>query len=170
MDCKAYVKATLNPLVGAEQEYVRFTKEVTLRMEQFAPGEVDDGTYHQCGQHIYSYLCGRIYPKFQNFNKALCHVHACNLTGVTEQEIINMAVAIHMWVTNTMEYSYKSVIQHSGSCIPGGRLSNIYQNSVTFARQKVNIQKQGQVVRQDRLVMRRPHHRARQVGNCCCRG
>ena len=44
--CKVYVKATLNPLVGADQDVDKFGQEVTIRMEDFAPPSIAPGMIH----------------------------------------------------------------------------------------------------------------------------
>ena len=105
-ECKAYVKGTLNPTVGADQPLEAFEAEMTVRMEEFAPADADDGTYHR-RQRIYTYLRDNVFKCFQKFNKALRHIYACNPMGVTEQQKINMAVALHNQEAQTMDYNFK---------------------------------------------------------------
>ena len=104
--CKAYAKATLNPAVGADQPLEAFEAEMTVRMEEFTPADADDGTYHR-RRKIYTYLRDNVFKCFQKFNKALRHIYACNPTGVTEQQKINMAVALHNKETQSMDYNFK---------------------------------------------------------------
>ena len=105
--CKAFAKATLNPTVGADQALEAFEDEVVLRMEEFLPANVAAGTYHRRGPRIYKYLRDNVFNRFQKFNKALRHIYACNPTGVTEQQKINMAVALFKKETQTMDYQFK---------------------------------------------------------------
>lgn len=45
----------------------------------------------------------------QKFAEALCHIRACNPTGVTEGNIVSMAVAIHLEDAGSMEYNKKDI-------------------------------------------------------------
>ena len=105
--CKAYAKATLNPLVGTDQDLDQFAQEIALQMEEVAPPDVQPGMYHHRGTRIYPYLRDCVFPQLQKFNKALRHIYACNPTGVTEQQKINMAVALFKKVVKGMDYEYK---------------------------------------------------------------
>ena len=105
--CKAYAKATLNPLVGADQDIDKFCAEVAQRMGEFVPPNVEPGMFHHRGMRIYPYLRDNVFPQLQKFNKCLRHIYACNPTGVTEQQKINMAVALFKKVAKGMDYEYK---------------------------------------------------------------
>ena len=120
--CKAFAKATLNPTVGADQALEAFEEEVTLRMEEFSPANVAAGTYHRRGPRIYKHLRNNVFSRFKKFNKALRHIYACNPTGVTKQQKINMTVALHNQEAQTMDYDFKDYdAAKSGSCTEGGR-------------------------------------------------
>ena len=158
MTCKAYVKETLNPLVGDDQHYFRFAKEITLWMELFVPSGVDDGTYHLRGDRIYPYLRNIIFPKFQKFNKVLRLVHACSPTCVTENEIITTEVAIHMWVATTMEYSHNNYDPTKWN-LYSGRSAVKHLPKFSYVRAAESEDSEvGGVARNDRPVMGRPQH------------
>ena len=106
--CKGYAKATLNPRVGADKDFNAFSNEVLLRTEEFSPPEAQEGRFHHRSPRIYTYLRDRVFPTLQKFNKALRHIYSCNSTGVTEQEKINMAVALFLDKTTTMDYAFKN--------------------------------------------------------------
>ena len=48
-----------------------------------------------------------VFGNLQKFNKAIRKVEVSNPSGVTEQQKINMAVAIHLGKTNKMDYEFK---------------------------------------------------------------
>ena len=76
-------------------------------MKEFLPADVADGTYY-CHSKIYKYPRDNVFNRFQKFLKVLCHVYACNLTGVTEEEKVNMAVALFNGETQKMDYAFKN--------------------------------------------------------------
>ena len=98
---------TLNPRVGADKDFNAFSNEVMLRTEEFSPTEAQEGRFHHRGLRIYAYLRDRVFPTLQKFNKSLRHIYACNPTGVTDQQKINMAVALHLQKVTTMDYAFK---------------------------------------------------------------
>ena len=105
--CKAYAKATLNPLVGADRDIESFSREIVTHMVDFAPVNAPDGTFQHHGLRIYQYLRDNDFGYFHKFNKRLRHIYACNPTGVTEQQKINMAVAVYNRKVNGMDYAFK---------------------------------------------------------------
>ena len=106
--CKAYVSATLNPIKGADQDFMTFNTDLLAKLEEMSPTDCEDGTYHKRGVRVYPYLRDNVFPEIQKFNKALRIVYMSNPTGVTEDEKVFMAVAIHVKKTKHMEYQYKN--------------------------------------------------------------
>ena len=103
--CKAYAKATLNSIFGADQHLDQFEKELSQWMEEFSPPNATDSTYHR-RVHIYRYLRDNVFSKFQKFNKALQHIYACNPKGVTGKKNVNMAITLFNGETKGMDYAF----------------------------------------------------------------
>jgi hypothetical protein len=55
----------------------------------------------------WTYLKYNVFKDVQKFNKALRNVYSSEPLGVTEEQKINMAVAIHVKKTKHMNYEYK---------------------------------------------------------------
>ena len=105
--CKAYTEATLNRLVGADQDFSAFSQEVTLRMVELSPAAVEEAMCHKHSLHIFPYLCNRFFPEFQKSNRALRHIYAYNPTGIAEQQKWNLAGAIFVGEMKKLEYAFK---------------------------------------------------------------
>ena len=117
--CKAYISATLNPVSGADQDFHAFTTDLVKKYEVISLSSCADRTYYRRGDRVYAYLRDNVFPSVQKFQKALRVVYSSNPTGVTEQESINMAVAIHCKETKSMEYIYKSFDPKAWKCYEG---------------------------------------------------
>ena len=105
--CKGYVKATLNTRIGADMDLKTFASEVANRMMEFSPADPELGTWHLRRGTVYTHLRDRVFPSIQKYIKCLRHIYSCNPTGCTEQEKWNMAVAMHVGKTRTMNYDFK---------------------------------------------------------------
>ena len=121
LGCKAYVSATLNPIKGADQDVITFNSDLLAKLEEISPTDCADGTYHKRGIRVYPYLRDNVFPDIQKFNKALRIIYSSNPTGVTEDEKVFMAVAIHVKKTKQMEYQYKSFDPSSWKMYEGWR-------------------------------------------------
>jgi hypothetical protein len=95
-------------LKGADQKKESFWIAVVECFEVLAPVDRPKNTYHD---RTFSGIQGQwkdhIQRQAKNFNKALAKVNASNPTGCDEQQIINMAVAIHLGKIDTMSYRMK---------------------------------------------------------------
>lgn len=99
-----YLKPTLNPLLGTDQDYIRVCPR-----DLYADGAVCAGKYRR-----------RYVPSTGNPNLSLPSRHclsklpkiqqgvAAHSQGVTEQEIINIVVSIHLKEKNSVKYYYKN--------------------------------------------------------------
>jgi small ubiquitin-related modifier len=107
---KAYVDVTNNPLRDADQKQKVFTADLLSKLKDLAPaGHLYPGTYHQRGAAAWTFLSGTCFKDVQKFiNGALLSVYLSKPSGVTEQQKINVAVAIHMKKTNYMNHEYKN--------------------------------------------------------------
>jgi hypothetical protein len=61
--------------------------------------------YHNCGMlPVWNQWKDNINRNVKGFNKCLLKIYKAKLTGVTEAEKINMAIAIHVGKVDTMNY------------------------------------------------------------------
>jgi small ubiquitin-related modifier len=108
---KAYVDATNNPLRDENQKKKVFVADLMSKLEGLAPAGLNPklGTYHHRGPSVWTYLRDSIFKDIKKFvNGALLLVSLSKPSGVTEQQKINVAVAIHMKKTNYMNHEYKN--------------------------------------------------------------
>ena len=106
--CQACDDATLNPITGADQDFVAFTSDLLKKYEALSPNVCEAGTYYKRGDRVYPYLRDNVFPDIRKFQKSLRLVHSSYPSGVTEDEIVCMAVAIHCNETESMEYRFKT--------------------------------------------------------------
>jgi small ubiquitin-related modifier len=107
---KAYVDVTNNPLRDADQKQKVFIADLLSKLESLAPAGLNPklGTYHHRGAAAWTFLSGACFKDVHKFiNGALLSVYLSKPSGVTEQQKINGAVAIHMKKTNYMNHEYK---------------------------------------------------------------
>lgn len=78
-------------------------------VQMLAPTEHEEGRFGDRGADaILKYFRDTIAKDVQSFNKALRLVNSSEPTGdLKEEELVNMAVAIHLGKTNRMEYKYR---------------------------------------------------------------
>jgi hypothetical protein len=107
---KAYVNATNNPLRGADQRQQVFIADLLSKLEHLAPADLNPKlvTYHHRGAAVWGYLRNTVFKDLDKFIKALRIVYSKETSGATEQQKINMAVAIHTQKTKFMNYEYKN--------------------------------------------------------------
>lgn len=105
--CKAYCCATLDSAKGSDQKMEVFIATLLQKLEQLAPNDAPDGTYHHRGDRCYYYLRDSVFPEIQKFNKAVRIVENSKPTGVDKKQKLNMAVAIHLAKTRQMNYDFK---------------------------------------------------------------
>jgi small ubiquitin-related modifier len=107
---RAYVDATNNPLRDAEQKQKVFVADLLSKLEGLAPAGLDPkfGLYHHRGAAAWTFLRDSAFKDIKKFiNGALLTVYLSNPSGVTEQQKINVAVAIHMKKTKVVDHEYK---------------------------------------------------------------
>ena len=96
-------------LSGTDQDKDQHWNQVMANVEKRAPPDaVREGRYHYRGiKPIKSYWRDQISKECNQFNRDLLLVYNSNPTGCTEQNKINMAVAIHKGKVERMEYRFK---------------------------------------------------------------
>ena len=112
--CRAYCSATQDSIKGADQKAEDFNQKLVDIFDKLSPANCDDGTYFHCGEHVFLYLCDNVFPDVQKFNKARQIVEASSPSGVTDDQKINMAVAIHLEKTKKWSTDLKNSSQTNG--------------------------------------------------------
>ena len=107
MACKAYAVATENSVSGCDMRAEDFNHTLLQTFKTLAPIPTPEGTYHLREHCAYPYLRDSVFCILQKFHKSIRRVEASCPSGVTEQQKINMAVAIHVGKTNKMDYDFK---------------------------------------------------------------
>ena len=93
----AWYNSTNDPIVGCNQMSQQFTLNIHSVLSRLSPRDADSGCYAGRGAvAVYTFLRDKFFPDIQKFNAALNLVYSSNPTGATEQQIVNMAVAIYL--------------------------------------------------------------------------
>jgi hypothetical protein len=98
---KAYVVATHDEVSGAQQKSLDFGKKVHSAFKTLSPpGCLGTGTFWDRDPDgsksiVWYYLRDTLLKECQKFNGTYNKTLAMNLTGVSQQQIINIAVAMH---------------------------------------------------------------------------
>jgi len=106
---RAHVMATNDPIHGANQTSAHFNDIRFKHLISLTPDDCDPDTYYHRGNSAIRNHYYDLFHEIQKFNIAIRRVEVSNPTGVTLQQRINMAVAIHVGLTNRMEYKYKDL-------------------------------------------------------------
>jgi hypothetical protein len=102
----AWCRVSMDPVVGRNQTGESFKLKLFDALKQNSPVSHESGTYgERTPQKVFAFWKNSVAPDVQKFNYALKKVYSCHPTGVDEQQMINMAIAIHMEKTDRMMYS-----------------------------------------------------------------
>lgn len=108
---RAWANASNNAIRGADQRHDEFWDDVLAKMKLVRPTipAEQNGRFWQRGREaIHAYWRDHLSKDVMSFNKALRKVFEAEPTGVTLQEMICMAVAIHLKKTKHMDYHFKN--------------------------------------------------------------
>lgn len=104
----AWIRATNDAERGADQRLGTFQETMLEKLKELSPAECPDGYYWKRGAvACQEYFRDKVSPDVQSFNKALKQVYDSEPTGCGQNEVIAMAVAIHMKKANKMDYHFK---------------------------------------------------------------
>ncbi len=80
----AYVNASNNPLVGADQRAEAFIADILVKFQRLAPRGLDaaSGKYHHRVASVWPYRRDNVFRDVQKFNVSLRLVYSCAPTGV----------------------------------------------------------------------------------------
>lgn len=122
---RAWICASEDPVTGANQTSKTFCEALYRRFIEKGPpaATVPDGRYGfrtvaSCKAHF-----DVISADAQKFFVSLRKLRACSPTGVSEDSITSMAVAVHTGATKVMDYEQKDLTRTSGRFIRLGSCS-----------------------------------------------
>ncbi|KAL7567007.1 hypothetical protein ACA910_019932 [Epithemia clementina (nom. ined.)] len=108
---KAYREATLDPVSRANQRADEFKAKIIRNMEAMSPNNVPPNKYHLRGAtSVYSHLKDVVFPDLNKFNHCLQIVELSHPTGISLQQKINIAVALHTKKAKQFSYLFKDLV------------------------------------------------------------
>jgi hypothetical protein len=106
----AYVEISTNPVTGVEQKGAVFHKAVYAAFVRRDPdSSAPDGGYAARTQTAVIEKFKVLSADCQKFGKALRLVRASKPTGVSEDGVISMAIAVHLGTSPKLDYCYKDL-------------------------------------------------------------
>lgn len=105
MVAKAFAWATNDDIKGADQKFTDFMGRVLTYLKTHKPVNAQEGMYDERGVEALTRYVAEMKKDVQKFMSALRMVLLTQMSGTTDQDHINMAVAIHLKVTNKPEYA-----------------------------------------------------------------
>ena len=103
----AYAWATNDAIKGAEQKRADYIGRVLDHLKTNAPTPIQDGTYHERGIDSTHRCISEMKKDIAKFMKSLRMVESVELSGISPDQVINIAVAIHLHKTNKPECKFK---------------------------------------------------------------
>jgi len=105
----AFIRASCDPIVGRNQRSDAFANRIHEEFIKGCSAAKLNGTYTERNvASILSFFRKAVSPDVAAFNKSLRLIHASKCTGCTEEDQLNMAVAIHCKATKGRDYNMKS--------------------------------------------------------------
>jgi hypothetical protein len=105
----AWIRATNDGIEGADQRGSIFQEKVHSLFKVLTPANAPPDRYgDRAAKTVYIFLRDHIFPDVNKFNESLRLVQSSHPTGVTDDNIISMAVAVHLKETDRMNYQYKN--------------------------------------------------------------
>lgn len=93
----AFADATDDPIVGRDQTKEAFEAKMFETFIKDPPANAQKGTFaDRTASSVYTYFKNNVSPDVQKFNSTLRLVRNLKLSGVTEEDIIRIAVAVHL--------------------------------------------------------------------------
>ena len=107
---KAWVAVSNDPIVGTAQKASTFWGKVKAKFDELSPAEYESGLFKDRGlSSMKSFWNDQLHPEANKFQDRVTRVLAAKLTGnLTEQEKINIAVALHCNKITTPHYDYRN--------------------------------------------------------------
>lgn len=100
----AYLRTTQDCVVGKDQTGKEFWDKIIERIAQIEPQGENES---RSPSAIKSFIAAKILPDVQKFNVSLTKVLSAKPSGINDQQIINMAVAVHLNKTAGRDYEFR---------------------------------------------------------------
>lgn len=107
---RAWIAASEDPVAGIDQKGKVFFNTIHRRFSEKSPASVVgvEGRYGLHSPESVRKHINNLSADAQKFKKHLRTVRLCEPTGVSEDEMLSMAVAVHIEKCTAMSYEYKS--------------------------------------------------------------
>jgi hypothetical protein len=106
----AWLRVTNNGIQGCDQEGEDYRSKIHTLFKAFGPRDAPPGTGHygdRAPKAVYVFLRDNIFPDVNKFNESLRLIQSSHPTGVNDDNIISMAIALHLGKTKWMDYNLR---------------------------------------------------------------
>lgn len=138
---QAWIAASEDVFLGADQKGRRFWSTLHSRFCDFCPppsasseGRFEMRSLLSCKSHF-----SELSRDCQKFQKALRLVNISNPTGCTEENILSMAVAVHLQKTTRMDYEFKTFCKETWSYFRAWQVLHTSPKWETSSTQDSNV-------------------------------
>lgn len=101
---RAWVYASEDPVTGIDQTAGRFKSTMFEKFKELGPNDVHDKRYGGRSAKSARAKFEEVAADVQKFRDAILRVRASNPTGVTEDEVLSMSIAVHFGKRDKMSY------------------------------------------------------------------
>jgi hypothetical protein len=105
----AWLRATNNGIQGADQKGEDFRNKIHVLFKALSPRDAPPGRFgDRPPKAIYVFLRDQVFPDINKFNESLRLIQASHPTGCNEDNILSMAIALHVGEAKRMDYNFRS--------------------------------------------------------------
>jgi hypothetical protein len=103
------VHATNDGIQGCDQKGEDYRNKIHALFKALSPKDAPQGRFgDRPPKAVYVFLRDNSFPDVNKFNEALRLIQASHPTGVNEDNILSMAIALHLGETKRMDYNFRS--------------------------------------------------------------
>jgi hypothetical protein len=104
----AWLHVTNNGIQGCDQKGEDYQNKIHALFKAFGPRDAPPGHYGDpAPKAVYVFLCDNIFPDINKFNESLRLIQSSNPTGMNDDNIISMAITLHLGKTKWMDYNLR---------------------------------------------------------------
>jgi hypothetical protein len=104
----AWVRATNNGIQGADQKSEVYRNKIHAFFKALAPAKYPAGCYgDRAPKAVHVFLRDKVFPDVNKFPESLRLVQASRPSGCNHDNILSMAIAVHLGETKRMDYQFK---------------------------------------------------------------
>jgi hypothetical protein len=105
----AWLRATNNGIQGADQKSEVFRNKIHALFKAFSPRDAPPGRFgDRPPKAVYVFLRDQVFPDINKFNESLRLVQASHPTGCNDDNILSMAIAVHLGEARRMDYQFRN--------------------------------------------------------------